>query len=71
MTRFASREMSFVAFGGLTDGAAPQDGTQNCAEAAGVTACTCCTNNTNVGSSKSNFKLDLAALRDQLRAALD
>ena len=65
MTRFASRELSFVSLSEMGD----QPGhTQECAAPDGVTACTCCTDNTSK-KARLAFDADLPALREQLSAA--
>jgi hypothetical protein len=66
MSRFASRELSFVSLG--EPGHDPTTNTQNCA-AENVTACTCCTNESNAPM-RLAFDHDLAALQQQLRTAL-
>ena len=67
MSRFASRDLSFVALA-TAEGDKATDNTQQCAGADGKTACTCCTNNT---SSKKSMATDddLPALLEQLLTA--
>jgi hypothetical protein len=67
MSRFASRDLSFVALAGA-GGDKATDNTQQCAGADGKTACTCCTNNT---SSKKLMASDddLTELMEQLVSA--
>ena len=66
MSRFASRDLSFVSLAEL--GTEPTTTTQNCA-ADNVTACTCCTNESNAPM-RLAFDHDLPALQQQLQIAL-
>jgi hypothetical protein len=71
MTRFASRELSFVSFDdiGTTQNT---DSTANCAEGTGTLTtppCTCCTNQSD-SKMRLAFDSDLDALQRQLRTAL-
>jgi hypothetical protein len=67
MSRFASRELSFVSFGSLRS--EPTTNTQNCFAEEVTGHCTCCTNNTAVKKKRVHDR-DLSALQQQLRAAL-
>lgn len=67
MSRFASRELSFVSLG--ERGADPTTNTQNCFAEEITGHCTCCTDNT-AAKAKLAFDHDLPALQQQLLVAL-
>lgn len=68
MTRFASRELSFVSFADVIGPGGTTGHTQQCGDRDGAGACTCCTNNT-AAKPKLAVDSDLSGLRDQLRTA--
>jgi hypothetical protein len=67
MSRFASRELSFVSLGELA--AQPTTNTQNCFADAVTGNCTCCTDNS-AAPKRLAFDHDLPALQQQLLVAL-
>lgn len=68
MTRFASRDLSFVALSDAEMAGEVTDNTQQCAGADGKTACTCCTNDTSKKKMLASDD-DLPELMEQLLTA--
>jgi hypothetical protein len=65
MTRFASRDLSFVALSNAEMAGEVTDNTQQCAGADGKTSCTCCTNDTS-NAKRMASDADLTELLEQL-----